>query len=149
MLYDAREKLDDSFFKGLPKVEIADLMMFIGEKISMWDGFTHIKGRYLKRVKPVALAVNACTLSEAFGFGHGKMADMCDLGFNLLRSTREEFIRVDTLCAVNDIASNFICSLSIFKRWDLLADKLLADADGQKFATSNSTPCINTLCLII
>ncbi|MCF6808434.1 Tn3 family transposase [Thiotrichales bacterium 19S9-12] len=139
LLYDASEKLDDSFFKGLPKVEIADLMMFIGEIISMWDGFAHIKGRYLKRIKPVALAVNACILSEAFGFGHSKMADMCDLGFNLLRSTREDFIRVDTLCAVNDIVSNFIGSLPIFKRWNLLTDKLLADADGQKFATSNST----------
>ena len=139
LLYDTSEKLDNSFFKGLPKVEIADLMMFVGEMISMWDGFTHIKGRYLKRIKPVALAVNACVLSEAFGFGHSKMADMCDLSFNLLRSTREDFIRIDTLCAVNDIVSNFICSLPIFKHWDLLDDKLLADADGQKFATSNST----------
>ncbi len=67
------------------------------------------------------------------------MADMCDLSFNLLRSTREDFIRIDTLCAVNDIVSNFICSQPIFKHWNLLEDKLLADADGQKFMTSNST----------
>ena len=139
LLYDVSEKLDDSFFRNLSKVEIADIMMFIGERLSMWDGFSHIKGRYIKHIKPVALAVNACLLSEAFGFGEAKMADMCDLSFNLLRSTRKDFIRVDTLCTVNDIVSNFICSLPIFKRWNLLEDKLLADADGQKFATSNST----------
>ena len=78
-------------------------------------------------------------LSEAFGVGEMKMADMSDLNFNLLRSTHEDFIRVDTLCAANDIVSNHIHALPIFKRWNLLDDKLLADADGQKLATSDST----------
>jgi hypothetical protein len=83
--------------------------------------------------------VNACLLSEAFGFGQIKMADMSDLSFNLLRATREDFIRIDTLCHVNDIISNHIHSLPIFKLWNLLDNKLLADADGQKFSTSNAT----------
>ena len=139
LLYDSSEKLDDSFFKTLPKVEIADVMMFIGNLINMWDGFTHIKDRYIKRRKPIALAVNACTLSEAFGFGEMKMAEMSDLEFNLLRATREDFIRVETLCAVSDIVNNHTHSLPIFKEWNLLDDKLLADADGQKFSTSEST----------
>ena len=139
LLYDSSEKLDDAFFKTLSKVEIADVVMFIGDLINMWDGFSHIKGRYIKRIKPVALAVNACVLSEAFGFGETKMADMSDLNFNLLQSTKEDFIRIDTLCAVNDIIGNDINSLPIFKRWNLLYDKLLADADGQKFSTSDNT----------
>ncbi|MDE1466076.1 Tn3 family transposase [Spartinivicinus poritis] len=139
LLYDSNEKLDDTFFKALPKVEIADVVMFAGDLIGMWKGFTHIKDRYTKRKKPVVLAVNACLLSEAFGFTASKMADMSDLNFKLLHTTRENFIRVDTLCTVNDLVSNHIHSLSIFKLWNLLEDKLLADADGQKFATSNNT----------
>ena len=78
-------------------------------------------------------------MSEAFGIGEMKMAEMSDLNFNLLRSTREDFIRISTLCAVNDMVSNYIHSLPIFHEWNLLDDKLLADADGQKFATSDST----------
>jgi TnpA family transposase len=39
----------------------------------------------------------------------------------------------------NDKASNFICSLPIFKLWNLMENKVLADADGQKFSTSDST----------
>ncbi len=139
LLYDSSEKLDDTFFKTLPKVEIADMVMFIGDLIGLWDGFTHIKGRYIKRKKPVELAVNACIISEAFGIGSLKMAEMSDLNYNLLRSTQEDFIRLDTLCTTNDIASNFINSLPIFKQWNLLDGKVLADADGQKFATSDST----------
>lgn len=139
LLYDSSEKLDDAFFKTLPQVELTDVIMFIGDRINMWSGFTHMKGRYTKRKMPETLAINACLMSQAFGIGEMKMAEMSDLNFNLLRSTREDFIRIDTLCAVNDMISNHISSLPIFKLWNLLDDKLLADTDGQKFATSNST----------
>jgi TnpA family transposase len=139
LLYDCSEKLDDAFFKTLPQVELPDVIMFIGNRIDMWNGFSHMKDRYTKRKLPVVLALNACLMPQAFGIGEMKMAEMSDLKFNLLRSTREDFIRVDTLCAVNDLVSNYICSLPIFKRWNLLDAKLLADTDGQKFATSDST----------
>lgn len=139
LLYDRVEKLDDSFFKNLPKVEIANIMMFIGDQIGMWDGFTHLKDRYTKRKKPQPLTINACLLSEAFGFGALKMADMCDLETSQLRAVREDFVRVDTLCAANEIVSNYIHSLPIFKQWNLMDEKVLADADGQKFSTTDST----------
>ena len=139
LLYDSKEKLDDAFFKTLPKVEIADVVMFVGDLVGMWDGFTHIKDRYTKRKKPALLAINASLLSEAFGFGTIKMADMSDIKFSRLRSTHEDFIRIDTLCAANDIVSNYVHSLPIFKLWNLVEDKVLTDADGQKFSTNDST----------
>jgi len=139
LLYDRVEKLDDTFFKNLPKLEIADIIMFIGNLIEMWNEFTHMKDRYTKRNKSDPLVLNACLLSEAFGFSVSKMADMSDINYNLLRSTREDFVRTDTLCAANDLTSNYIHSLPIFKLWNLLDDKVLADADGQKFSTSNNT----------
>ncbi|HCB1913183.1 TPA: Tn3 family transposase, partial [Citrobacter amalonaticus] len=139
LLYDSTEKLDDAFFKKLPKVEIANIVMSIGEHIGMWGGFTHIKDRYIKRKKPLPLTITGCLLSEAFGFGVLKMADMSDLDLNPLRSTREDFIRVDTLCSANDIVSNHIHLLPIFRQWDLMDNKILADADGQKFSTTDST----------
>lgn len=139
LLYDSSETLDDAFFKTLPKVEIADIVMLVGSRVDMWDGFTHMKGRYTKKKKPTALAINASLLAEAFGIGSRKMADMSDILFNLLRSTREDFIRVDTLCTTNDFVANYIHSLPLFKLWNLLENRILADADGQKFATSDST----------
>uniref|UniRef100_UPI0036D7B317 Tn3 family transposase n=1 Tax=Photorhabdus sp. RM322S TaxID=3342825 RepID=UPI0036D7B317 len=139
LLYDRSEKLDDSFFRTLPKTEIADVMMFIGELTGMWQGFTHLKDRYTKRKKPAPLALNACILSEAFGFGIIKMSEMSDINYSVLRSTHEDFVRIETLCTANDQVSNFVNGLSIFKIWDLLDGKLLADADGHKFATTDST----------
>ncbi len=64
---------------------------------------------------------------------------MSDLKFSLLRSTQEDYIRIDTMCPANDKASNLVHSLSIFKVWDLIDNKILGDADGQKLTTSEST----------
>ena len=98
-----------------------------------------MKNRYVKRRKPLPLAIVGCLLSEAFGFGVLKMADISDLDISPLRSTREDFIRVDTSCSANDIVSNYIHLLPIFRQWDLMENKVLADADGQKFSTTDST----------
>lgn len=87
----------------------------------------------------IALAIRACILSEAFGLNIQKMAEICDININVLRSTRQDFIRIESLAETNDIISNYIHGLSIFKEWNLLDNELLADADGQKHSTSNST----------
>ncbi|MDQ5884450.1 MAG: hypothetical protein QG556_790, partial [Pseudomonadota bacterium] len=137
--YDSSEKLDDAFFRTLPKTEVAEVLTFMGNQVSMWLNFTHMKDRYTKKKKPTVLAVNACILADAFGFGVIKMAEICDLNISLLRSTHEDFIRIDTLCNANNRNANFIKTLPVFKLWNLILNKILADADGQKFSTSNST----------
>ncbi len=137
--YDSLDKLDDAFFRTLSQVEIPNIMMYIGDRIGIWRAFTHMKTRYNKKKTPVTLAVNACILSDAFGIGIEKMAEMSDLNYNLMRSTHEDFMRIETLCTANDMVGNLIHSLPIFKLWNLMDDKLLADADGQKLATSEST----------
>lgn len=137
--YDASDKLDDTFFKTLPKTGIADVMMFMGDLMSMWSAFSHMKTRYNKKKTPAKLTLNAGILAEAFGVSAEIMADMSDINHNLLRSTQEDFIRVDTLCLANDIACNFIYALPIFKGWNLMGNKTLGDFDGQKLPTSRST----------
>ncbi len=137
--YDSLDKLDDAFFRTLSQVEIPNIMMYIGDRIGMWQSFTHMKTRYNKKKTPIALTINACILSDAFGIGIEKMAEMSDLNYNLMRSTYEDFMRSETLCPANDMVANLIHSLPIFKLWNLMDDKLLADADGQKLATSEST----------
>lgn len=139
LLYEAKEKLEDSFFSHLPKVEIVDLFKFTADLIHLWDGFTHIKHKYVKRQKPTILAISACVLSEAFGFNIQQMAEICDININVLLSTREDFIRVESLLEANDLISNYVHALPIFKAWNLLDNELLADADGKKHPTNNNT----------
>jgi hypothetical protein len=65
LIYDNSEPLDDAFFKTLPQVEIADILMYVGDLINMWGSFSHMRTRYTKRKKPAQLAINACLLAEA------------------------------------------------------------------------------------
>ena len=67
LLYDASPKIDDAFLSDLPKVEIANLIKFIGDAANMWEGFNHIKNRYTKRKKADVTYLIACILAEAFG----------------------------------------------------------------------------------
>lgn len=67
------------------------------------------------------------------------MAEICDINLNILRATHEDFIRVETFLDTNDIISNYVHSLPIFKAWNLLDGELLADADGKKHSINNST----------
>jgi hypothetical protein len=41
--YDSKEELDDAFFNNVPKVDLIDLIMFIGDHADMWGAFTHMK----------------------------------------------------------------------------------------------------------
>ncbi|MDF1931799.1 Tn3 family transposase [Legionella pneumophila] len=77
---------------------------------------------------------------DAFGIGWGKMADMSNTAGNLLQSTHEDFIGVDTLCpAMISHKQSTAIHLPIFKQWNLMDLQLLADADGQKLPTHEST----------
>lgn len=137
--YDSKEELDDAFFKTVSQVELLDILMFVGDQADTWNTFTHMKHRYNKKKRPDPLTINACIMADAFGVGIQKMSEMSDLNYNLLRSTQEDFMRVDTLRAANDAVCNLIHALPIFKLWNLIDDKTLADADGQKMPTREST----------
>ncbi len=138
--YDADEKPEgSSFFSVLEQAEIGDVFKYVADKTGLWAAFTHIKSRYKKKENADHLALLACILSDAFGFGIQKMAGMSDINFNFLRSTNENFIRPETLKAANSLLSNFIRTLPIFKVWNLANDLILGDADGQKSATARHT----------
>ena len=139
LTYEARDPVDDGFFANLPKIEIADLLQFIGDKMNLWESFNHIKPKYIKRQKPDITALRAYLLSEAFGISLGYMAEISDLNFNLLRSTKADFIRLETLINSNDICSNYLNKLTIFKAWDLLDGQTLADVDGKKHKATTTT----------
>ena len=141
LLYDADEKSNNaSFFSTLEhQAEIGDVFKYIADKANLWKAFTHIKVRYKKQETPDHLALLACILSDAFGFGLQKMADMSDINFNFLRSTEENFVRAETLKEANDILNNFIHAMPIFKVWNIEDEIIIGDADGKKFSTSRHT----------
>lgn len=47
--YDTSEKLDDVFFKNIPKLDVADIFIFIDSIMHIFEGFTHSKGDVISK----------------------------------------------------------------------------------------------------
>jgi len=79
LTYDADPKESSTFFDELPKQEIADIIKFMGDHIKIWILFESLKDRYIKHKRPNSLALIACILADAFGFGIEKMAHIIQI----------------------------------------------------------------------
>ena len=68
----------------------------------------------------------------------GRMGQISDISYQLLTTTSENFIRLETLKDANDLISNAIYNLSIFHHYDI--DNMLhSSSDGQKFEARINT----------
>lgn len=139
LTYDADSKESSTFFDELPKQEIADIIKFMGDHLKIWILFESLKDRYVKHKRPSPLALIACVLADAFGFGIEKMAQISNISYSNLLTVDENFMYVENLKLVNDAFSNFIHGLPVSRVWDLIENKIVSDADGQKYETSHHT----------
>jgi hypothetical protein len=136
LTYDADESEKATFFDELPKEDIADVFKFIGDYLKIWKLFESQKDKYVQHKHPSPLALIACLLSDAFGFGTKKMSQMSNIGYNHLRTIDENFMYVENLKLANDGFSNYIHGLPVSRTWDLIENTTVSDADGQKYETS-------------
>lgn len=139
LTYDTGENEESKFFSCLPKIDIADAVKIVCDKLNVWPAFTHLKHRYIKCKQPESLALLGATLSSAFGFGTKHMADISNLSYNHLRDVENDFIHNENLLNASDIVSNFIYGLPVNRALDLIENKIVGDCDGQKFETSSHT----------
>ena len=64
---------------------------------------------------------------------------MSNIGYNHLVTIDENFMYVENLKLINDAFSNYIHDLPVSRVMDLIENTIVADADGQKYATSYHT----------
>ena len=127
-------ELNNPFYKKLPQVSIIRILQFVNEKTRFMQEFTHIKPYYSKS-KLDEIAIYACLIANGTNLGIFKMANLCDLNYTSLQTTEKNYLRLATIRAANDVVSNAIAKLPIFRHWDLCPNLLHASLDGQKFVT--------------
>ena len=94
-------------------------------------------GRYVKQ-EADARAIIACLLAWGTNMGLGKMSEISDIRYYTLAATSDNFIRLETLKEANDLVSNAIAELPIFRHYDI-GETLHSSSDGQKFETQIDT----------
>jgi TnpA family transposase len=130
--------VNNPFFEKLPQTHISDLMVFVNSETKFFDAFTHINSKNQK--KPADLgAIIACVVANATRFGANKMANICEVSLERLRSTQRNFLRLETLQDANDLISNTVAKLPIFRHYNIQENVIHASSDGQKFESKKST----------
>lgn len=133
-----KEEVNNPFFAGMPQTGIVDLMAFVNAQTGFFDQFTHVRPR--GKILPGDFeALMACVLASATRFGLYKMADVCNLSLDKLRTIQGNLMRMETLHDACDVVSNAIAQLPIFEHYSIQSGKLHASSDGQKFECRRNT----------
>ncbi len=101
------------------------------------EAFGHVLGRYAKQ-EVDDRTISACLIAWGTNMGLGRMGQISDLGYHTLAVTSDNFIRLETLREANDLVSNAIAELAIFRHYDI-GGALHSSSDGQKFETQIPT----------
>lgn len=131
-------ELNNPIYGRVSPTGICQVLNFVNRHTGFIQKFTHIKPHKAKSFRD-ELSIFACLIANGTNLGVGKMAEVCDLIQSELFATNQNFIRLSTLRSANEVISNAIAVLPIFRYWNFMADLLHASLDGQKFITERDT----------
>jgi len=133
------EPVNHPFFEGLKQVDLSSVLHFVNGHCRFMETFDHIRGRYAK-TEADDRVIAACLIAWGTNMGLGRMGTISDIGYPVLAAASDNFIRLETLRGANDLVSNAIAELPVFRHYDI-GNALHSSSDGQKFETR--IPTIN------
>jgi TnpA family transposase len=133
--YNKKEEPPNSpVYEEFQQIELSELLYFVNRKCGFLSAFTHVLDRYVKRSADNE-RITACFVALGVNHGLNKMADMSDMVFHELYGTANNYIRPETLKNANDLITNAMAGLPIFKYYNIKEDTIHSSSDGQKYET--------------
>jgi TnpA family transposase len=136
------EKLDEpeehGAYEGLTDIGIADILSFVEKKTNCFSAFTHILGRYAKS-EADERRIRACLVAYGENLGLATMAAISDMSHQELIASANALFRLETLKAGNDLITNAMAKLVIFKYFNIEDGTLWGAIDGLKIETQLET----------
>lgn len=135
---DKEEALQSGFYAELPARDITDIFRFVNERCDFLSALTPLQPRYAKNVADKD-SLMAVIIAQALNHGNLSMAETSDIPYHVLDVTHQQYLRLSTLQATNDLISNFIAGLPIFPHYSFGLESLYGSVDGQKFEAASPT----------
>lgn len=132
------EALQSAFYTKLQAHGIADIFHFVNGQCQFLSALTPLQPRYVKKVAD-ADSLMAVILAQGLNHGNLSMAETSDIPYHVMEATAQQYLRLSTLQASNDLISNFIVGLSIFPTYSFGLETLYGSVDGQKFEMATPT----------
>ena len=133
----APDDVNHPFYAQLRQTDVRAVLAFAQERCGFMDVFDHVLGRY-SRSDLDNRTLTACLIAWGSNMGLGKMGEISDIGFQALASTSQNFIRLETLRAANDVMSNAVADLPLFRAFNI-GDRIHSSSDGQRFESGLDT----------
>lgn len=131
------DPINHPIFDPLYQVNIGSVLHFVNQRCQFLTAFEHLLGRYTKQDadEPILMAA---LIAWGTNMGLGRMGQTSDLDYHALVTTSDNFIRLETLRAANDLVSNATAELPMFHHYDV-GERVHSSSDGQKFETKIPT----------
>ena len=129
----AAPAINHSFFSAHPDIDAQAILHFVDQRTHFLQRFEHVIHRAVKKPPDESLLV-AALIAWGTNMGLGRMSNISDVNFSALSTTSDNYIRLETLRAANDLVSNATAELPIFRYYDI-GDLVHSSSDGQKFET--------------
>ncbi len=131
------ESINHPLFSTLKQVDLSSVLHFVNQHCHYAAAFEHRLARYGKQKLDDSVST-ACLIAWGTNMGLGRMGDTSDIGYHILSNASDNFFRPETLRKANDIVSNAIAELPIFRHYNI-DDALHSSSDGQKFDSQIQT----------
>lgn len=132
------EAVQADFYAKLSNCDIADIFGFVNERCRVLSAFTPLQPRYAKKIADDD-SLLAVIIAQAMSHGNLKMAETSDIPYHVLEATHQQYLRLATTQAANDLISNEIARLSIFQHYAFDLEILYGSVDGQKYEVADPT----------
>ncbi|EKU96540.1 transposase, TnpA family, partial [Leptolyngbya sp. PCC 7375] len=132
-----RESINHPMFSALKQVNLSSVMHFVNQHCQFSEAFEHHLGRYVKQKSDDSILI-ACLIAWGTNMGLGRMGETSDISYHALTNASDNFLRPETLRKANDLVSNTIAELPIFRHYDI-DGALHSSSDGQKFESQIQT----------
>lgn len=136
--HNDEEPIDHPLYAQLQQVNIIDIIAFAHEKTNCLSAFTHLLDRYTKKAADTR-QIAACLIAFGENIGLLKMAASSDIPYQDLVTTAHDLFRPETLKPANDLVTNKMATLPIFKYYNIEEEIIHASIDGQKLDTQIDT----------
>ena len=128
----------DAFYEQLPFCDVADVLRFVNQECDFMSALTPLQPRYAKQAADENSLLAVIT-AQAMNHGNFLMSRTSDITYSALETTHQQYLRLATLQAANDMISNAISELPIFPHYSFDLVTLYASVDGQKFGVERPT----------
>ncbi len=133
-----KTSLDNPVYNQLQHKGIIEVMRYVHRKTNYLSGFEAVASRK-KSTRASDEDLIACLFGNGANYGLHHIASVSDRRVGALRAVNDSYIRPETTQAANDLISNAIARLPIFKYYTINEQAPFGSIDGQKHACRINT----------